>query len=126
MIRKTLTIAMLALAGAFAAPRAEAGHSHVSITIRSGYASCGCPYYSKRYFRGYDCYRRPVYHYTRLPIHHGSSCRHHARHHRHHYSPPCHPPVYHRTRSGFVYRPRVSIHAHRGYSRSYSRGRSCR
>jgi len=128
MIKKTLTIAAVALVATLAAPRAEAGHSSVSITYRSGHASCGCPTYSQRFFRGYDCYRRPIYNYRRLALRHGNSCRHRAVHNVRHNSRvyhtsrrPLYPPVI----------PRSYIRGGRGYGhnahyRRSSRGRSCR
>ena len=130
MIQRLLAIVAVAVTGLLSAPQAEAGHSSLSITYRSGFTSCGCPIYTKRYVRGYDCYRRPIFGYTQLPIRHGSSCRHRA----------VHRPTYHsqvRSRSSHVYRPRISIssrsyghsgHARRNVGRHYGRshGSSCR
>jgi len=133
MTKNALTIAAVALAGIVAAPVADAGHSSLSITYRSGFSSCGCPTYTQRYFRGYDRYRRPLFHYARLPLRHGSSCRRHAVHHRaqnmRHYSP-----VYQRSsrssRSSRGYGPRIALQRRNnrniGNSRGHSRGRSCR
>ncbi|NNC87648.1 MAG: hypothetical protein HKN82_04210 [Akkermansiaceae bacterium] len=111
-MKKLLAIAATALTGLFLMPaKAEAGHSSCH-TYRSGYASCGCPTYTKRYFRGYDSCRRPIYSYVRLALSHGSSCRHRSHHSSHRYSSGHYrhvPSTYYRS----YYSPR---------SRSYYRG----
>ena len=68
MIKTLITVAALALTGLLSAPRAEAGHSHTSITYRSGFTSCGSPIYTRRYVRGYDRCGRPVFGYARVPV----------------------------------------------------------
>ena len=120
-MKRLLAIIATALTGLFAAPdKAEAGHPPTCHTYRSGYSSCGCPIYTKRYFRGYDCYRRPVYCYVQVPVSHGSSCR--SRSHHHGYSHGLsrtrysHYPNY-SSRTGYRYSPRLSFSYRSGYSR---------
>jgi len=70
-MKKFLIPAAAALAGLLAGTEpANAGGLNVSFTCRSGRAPCGCAVHVRRVFRGYDCYRRPVYHYHRLPVRH--------------------------------------------------------
>lgn len=118
-MRKLLATATVAIAAFFATPTDADAGIHVSIgsshTYVSGYASCGCPIYTKRVFRGYDCNRRPVYSYYRQPFRHRASCsRGSYRHHGH---------------SSRVVIPRHSYsrsqHHYRGHSRHYRRGSSC-
>jgi hypothetical protein len=81
-MKKLIAIIATAVTGLIVFPQeAEAGHAQVSITYRSGHSACGCPMYTKRYFSGYDCYRRPVYRYVGVPLVH--RCRGHA-------GPPAH------------------------------------
>lgn len=118
MIKTLPLLAIAALLALLSAPRAEA--SHGSVTYRSGYSSCGCPIYTTRYVRGYDCYRRPIYGYTRAPISHGRSCRHRAHVHR--------PTVYRSSTCSPVTRSRIVVRSRpvvRVQTRSY-RGRSYR
>lgn len=106
MIQRLLAIATVASAALLMTPKAEAGHScDTGYVYRSGYSSCGCPIYTKRYVRGYDCYRRPIYGYIRLDLRHGSSCRHHHAHRNH---PVYQPPVYRRVIPS--HGSRISIH----------------
>lgn len=120
-MKKLLTMLAVAVAATLATPKAEAGRTHVSVTIRTGTASCGCPIYSKRYVRGYDCYRRPVYGYTRLSFRHNTRyCRHHRPSHYHRPVPCARTPIYY-SRSRVVV-PRYT----RSYSHSRSHGRRCR
>ncbi|NNC90338.1 MAG: hypothetical protein HKN82_17935 [Akkermansiaceae bacterium] len=44
-----------------------------TITFVSSRASCGCPIYKKRVFRGYDRFRRPVFIYQEVPFVHRCS-----------------------------------------------------
>jgi hypothetical protein len=83
-MKKTLATAALALAGLLAVPsKAEAGleirigtgHGHAhghgrefSRTVVSGHASCGCPIYVQRVFRGRDRYGRPIIDLVRVPF----------------------------------------------------------
>ncbi|MDE0594179.1 MAG: hypothetical protein OSB65_02930 [Roseibacillus sp.] len=132
MIHKLFAIATVAFVGLLATPNAEAGHStHASITYVSGHASCGCPIQTRRYVRTYDCYRRPIFGYSRVAFSHGSSCRLRA----HSRSPHSHGPVIHRTTHSCGPRIVISSRSHdhsspshfRGiHSDSSSRGRTCR
>ncbi len=134
MIQRLLAIAAVAVSGLLSAPQAEAGHCSQSITYRSGHSSCGCPIYTKRYVRGYDCHRQPIFGYSRVPFCHGSSCRHNVRHQSRRY----HGPVIHRSSHshGHNHSPRIVISSRSYPSRGYSRrgssfsfsigGRSCR
>jgi hypothetical protein len=120
MIKKLLTIAAVASAGLLAAPNADAGRSsHSDHTYRSGASSCGCPVYTTRFVRGYDCYRRPIFGYRQAPFSHGSSCRHRASGHRH--SNAYHTPHRHPSRSGSQI-----VVGNRGFSLSFSTGGSHR
>ena len=129
-MKKLIAIAATALVGLVAFPEsAEAGRSSVSYTYQSGRSSCGCPIYTKRYVRSYDCYRRPIYRYARVPVVHRCSS-HSGRHH------SSHSGYYHRSSHG---RSHVTPHYrhssrhpvrptyNRGYSgRGYSSNRRCR
>ncbi|MDP7655017.1 MAG: hypothetical protein QF706_03040 [Roseibacillus sp.] len=126
MTKILLTIAAVALTGLISAPRAEAGHSSPSITYRSGCASCGCPVYTRRYVRGYDCHGHPVFAYSRVPQSHGHSCRHRAQHHNHHSRAVI-------SRSTHCSQPRITLSSHRSHGRSSGisfrfslGGRTCR
>jgi hypothetical protein len=132
MIKKLLAIAAVATAGLLSTTRADAGHSsHASTTYRSGHSSCGCPIYTQRFVRGYDCYRRPIFGYSQVPISHGRSCGHRVVHHPRPCPPPA--PVYRHHRSHghgvsvSIGRPGISIgFGTGGHSHGSSRGRSCR
>lgn len=76
-MKSLLATALAILAGFLATPdtaeagihlRAGSGHTYVS-----GHASCGCPIYTKRVIRSYDCYNRPIYSYYRQPF--SCNCR---------------------------------------------------
>lgn len=117
MIKKLLAIAAVAMAGLLSAPQAEAGHSGLNTTYRSGQSSCGCPIYTKRFVRGYDCRRQPIFGYSRVPISHGSSCRHNVRHRGN-----SHRPVIQRSsHRGHNHSPRIVISSRSYPSRGYSR-----
>ncbi|MEM9080718.1 MAG: hypothetical protein AAGC74_08525 [Verrucomicrobiota bacterium] len=111
MKRILATIAVTAAAFLALPNTAEAG-VRVSIgtthTYVSGHASCGCPIYTKRVFRGYDCYRRPIYNYYRQPFQRRANCRSHG--HRSH---------------GRVYYNGVRNH-HYGHSNAYRHSNSYR
>jgi hypothetical protein len=134
MIKNLLAIAAVATAGLLAAPLADAGpSSRSSYTYRSGQSSCGCPVYTVRYVRGYDCYRRPIFAYRRAPLSHGHGCRHHQHVYRSHYAPPVQ--AYYRQAPSRYYGSRISsgggsirigIGSSGYYQRGYSRGRGCR
>lgn len=125
-MKKILATIAAALVGFVATPNTAEAGVHISIgsgyTYVSGHASCGCPIYTKRVVRGYDCYRRPIYSYYRQPF----SC-----HCRRSYRAPV---VRHGYSSRYVAPPRYApphrgnVHGNshnRGYSRSYDvRGRS--
>ena len=125
-MKNIIAIAATILTGLVAFPeKAEAGHASVSFTYQSGRSSCGCPTYTKRYFSGYDCHRRPIYRYVSVPVVH--RCSHHA--HRPHVNHYIH------SRSQFRPAPHYSNRSH--YSRnqyyrssrshgSFRRGGSCR
>ncbi|MCH2063545.1 MAG: hypothetical protein MK194_07435 [Roseibacillus sp.] len=126
MIKILLTVVAVALTGLISAPRVEAGPSSTCITYRSGCASCGCPVYTRRYVRGYDCHGHPVFGYTRVRLSHGHTCR-----HRIHYRHPHPRPVI--SRSTRSYQPRITLSSRRshGYSSGVSfsfslGGRRCR
>ena len=103
-IHKLFAITAVVFVGLLAAPKAEAGHStHTSITYVSGHASCGCPIQTRRYVRGYDYYRRPVFGYSAVAFSHGSSCRLRAYSRSYHN----HAPVIYRTTR--CYGPRIVI-----------------
>jgi len=126
MIKILLTVVAVALTGLISAPRVEAGHPSTCITYRSGCASCGCPVYTRRYVRGYDCHGHPVFGYTRVRLSHGHTCR-----HRIHYRHPHPRPVI--SRSTRSYQPRITLSSRRshGYSSGVSfsfslGGRRCR
>lgn len=130
MIKKLFTIAAVAVTGLLAAPQAEAGHStHASVTYVSGHASCGCPIQTRRYVRSYDCYRRPIFGYSRVPFSHGSSCRLRSQarsHSNHNHGRALHRSSY-SSGARIVIGSRSYQSRNRG-SRSYSssRGRTCR
>ncbi|WP_143157579.1 MULTISPECIES: hypothetical protein [Rubritalea] len=64
-------LALLAMVLVYQPSEAQAGRYDTSIyTYVSGYASCGCPLYTKRVFARYDRYGRPVYTYYSQPIVH--------------------------------------------------------
>lgn len=120
-MKKFLATAITALVSLVAMPNNADAGLHVSVghshTYVSGRASCGCPIYTKRVFRGYDSCRRPIYSYYRQPFRCGCksrcSSRRHYNHGYYHHNP------YYRSSH---YRGR-SYHNHyyrRGYS---SRGR---
>lgn len=127
MIKTLPLLAVAAVLALLSAPRAEASHGN-TVTYRSGYSSCGCPIYTTRYVRGYDCYRRPIYGYSQS-LRARSSCRHRG------YARPT---VYRRSNCAPVSRSRVVVRSrpiirvqtrsHRGRSYNYpSRSRSrCR
>ncbi|MFD2158747.1 hypothetical protein ACFSW8_07555 [Rubritalea tangerina] len=73
---------VFALAAFFAPQALEARScsSHSSYTYVSGYTSCGCPIYTKRVVRYYDCHGHPVYGYYRQPVTHRCK-RSHGHHH---------------------------------------------
>ncbi|MDP0491678.1 MAG: hypothetical protein Q7Q71_11565 [Verrucomicrobiota bacterium JB023] len=80
-MRKIILTALAAFAGVVALPnKAEAGvrlHIGATTTYVSGHTSCGCPIHTKRVFRGYDRYHRPIYNYYRQPT--NCRCHHHRR-----------------------------------------------
>ncbi|MFP6896189.1 MAG: hypothetical protein VCA38_06280 [Roseibacillus sp.] len=124
MIKRILAIAAVAFAGLLTAPNAEAGHTvETSITYRSGYASCGCPIYTRRFVRSYDHHGHPIYGYSHVPFPHGSSCRLRTVHGHHPHLN--HAPVYHHT-SSHHYAPRIVISSrsrgHHGHHSSFSFG----
>jgi hypothetical protein len=122
-MKKLIAIAAIILTGLVAFPeKAEAGHTTYTVTYVNGRTSCGCPIHVTRYFKGYDCHRRPIYSYRQHPVSH--RCSHHAqRSHRSHYVPSrsnCRPTPHvshrsHYSRSQY-YRPS------RGYSSHYRGG----
>ena len=127
MIKTLITVAALALTGLLSAPRAEAGHSHTSITYRIGFTSCGSPIYTRRYVRGYDRCGRPVFGYARVPV--TRAYRHQASYYRP--RPVISRPII--SRAIPCAPPRVSLGSHRairrssGVSLSFSfGGRRCR
>ena len=127
MFKILLIIAAVALPGLMSAPRAEAGPSHHSITYRSGTTSCGCPIYTRRFVRGYDSCRRPIYGYQRVSPAQGRSCRHSSSYRRTVHRGHCHGPV--TRRPVRVYPPRVVLSSrsaprrcYRGTSFSFSIG----
>lgn len=65
------------LVGFIATPNTAEANGHLRIgsshSYVSGRASCGCPIYTKRTFRGFNSYRRPIYNYYRQPFR--CSCR---------------------------------------------------
>ena len=76
-MKRLIAILAVATTGLVLFPQtAAAGHSRVGVTYQSGRSSCGCPVYTRRSIKGYDCYRRPVYRYVRVPVIH--RCRHHG------------------------------------------------
>ena len=108
-MKKLVAIIAAAITGLITLPtEAEAGHGHAAYTYRSGHSACGCPIYTKRYFTGYDCHRRPVYRYAAVPVVH--RCRSHAcppvhyRHHNYYKHSRYHRPV---RRPGYAHRPVV-------------------
>ena len=126
MIPRLLSLAAVALAVLISTPSAEAGHGHLSITYRSGYASCGSPIYTTRYVRGYDCYRRPIYGYYRHPVSsRGSSCgvRTHSTY-SHNRGSSCNSSRGVTHRSHRSYSPRIVVSSRSYPSRSNYRGRS--
>ena len=96
-MKKTIATAALALTGLLAVPMTAAagpsvrvgfssGHGHgpragcssrvtFSRTYISGFSECGCPIYSKRIFRGRDCYGRPIIDIVRVPFKCSGGCR---------------------------------------------------
>ena len=122
-MKKLIAIAATILTGLVAFPEnAEAGHSSVSFTYQSGRSSCGCPSYTKRYFSGYDCYRRPIYRYVSVPVVH--RCSHGSRGSHYTHSRNSYRPAY---RSGHSSHYSRGSHYRRSPSRgSYNRGGSCR
>ncbi|MBL49975.1 MAG: hypothetical protein CMP28_13640 [Roseibacillus sp.] len=121
MFKTLFLVAAVALPGLFCAPRAEAGPLHQSVTYRSGTTACGCPIYTRRYVRGYDSCRRPIYGYCRVPLSHGRTCRHVSSYRRSSYRSHCHGPVIRRTVR--AYQPRVILSS-RSSSRRCYRGTS--
>lgn len=81
-MKKLIAPAALALLALLAVPNSAAagpavrlgvgyGHSHHHRSVQayiSSRASCGCPIYSQRVFRGRDRYGRPVVDIVRLPV----------------------------------------------------------
>ena len=82
-MKKLLTLlSVFATLFALAPMQAEArGHCNTGTTVYvSGRTSCGCPIYTKKVFRYYDCHGYPVYAYYRLPVKH--TCQHRNNHYR--------------------------------------------
>ncbi|MFC0020126.1 hypothetical protein AAFN60_03055 [Roseibacillus persicicus] len=97
-MKKLLATIAAAIVGFIATPNTAEAGVHISFGSGSSYvsgrASCGCPIYTKRVVRGYDCYRRPIYSYVRVPF--NCNCRsHRAPVVRHGYSSRCVTPPRH-------------------------------
>lgn len=90
-MKKLIAIAAAILTSIVAFPeKAEAGHTTYTVTYVNGRTSCGCPIHVTRYFKGYDCHRRPIYSYRHHPVRHQCSHRSHGSHYNHsrsHYRP---------------------------------------
>lgn len=76
-MKSLLATALAILAGFMATPNTAEAGIHISVgsghTYVSGHASCGCPIYTQRVIRSYDCYNRPIYSYYRQPF--NCNCR---------------------------------------------------
>ena len=121
-MKNIIAIAATILTGLVAFPeKAEAGHASVSFTYQSGRSSCGCPTYTKRYFSGYDCHRRPIYRYVSVPVVH--RCKHTRSHSYTRYTPSRHYSNHSYSRG---YSSRSSYHRGSSHRSSHYRGSSSR
>ena len=83
-MKKLLLSLVAAVSAVFLLPQsaeARGCSSDRGYTYVSGRTNCGCPIYTKRVLRYYDCHGQAVYAYHRQPVTHG--CRQHQRGHRH-------------------------------------------
>lgn len=101
MLMKKLYSSILMMVTVLLVVPEEVGAHHtnnVSIYV-SGYTQCGCPIYTKRILRYYDCSGRPVYSYYKQPVTH--RCKHHV-HRSNYYVDSCgnYRRVYRRPRRG--------------------------
>ncbi len=126
-MKKLIAIAAAILTSLVAFPEtAEAGHTTYTVTYVNGRTSCGCPIQVTRYFKGYDCHRRPIYSYRQHPVSHRCSHRGHSSHSSHAIQSRSHYRPTYRSNCGTSYsRSHYSRGSHYR-SRYYSRGSTCR